>query len=117
MTLAEDLRDLSVFFDVDDFAVTATRQDDEDVSFPVIFDREHMVALGLGQGVADTQPVALARSHEVASCQVRAGTLLRIPAFGQHGWGSQEAWGGGPFRVRDLQPDGTGLIRLLLESV
>lgn len=113
-TLAEDL---DVFFDTDEFAVTATLVASEGDSFPVIFDREHIAAMGLGQGISDTQPLALARSFEVAAYRVMPGVQLRIPAFGQRGWGSQEAWGGGPFRVRDLQPDGAGLVLLVLETV
>jgi len=106
--------DLDVFFNVDEFAVTAIF--DGGGTMPVIFDRAQIDAMGVGQGISATHPIALARSSDIAGNQVRAGTNLRIPTGGQAAWGSQEWWGGTRFTVRDVQPDGTGLTLLVLEA-
>lgn len=83
---------------------------------PVIFDRAQIDAMGMGQGISATAPVALARSSDVVGNKLFAGTTLRIPQYGQASWGSQEFWGGTLFTVRDVQPDGAGLTLLVLEA-
>lgn len=108
------IEDLDVFFDTDEFAVTAIFDDGE--TMPVIFDRAHIEAMGGAGGIDGTQPIALARSYEVAAHHVAAGTHIRIPQSGQAAWGSQEWFGGTRFTVRSLEPDGTGLTVLVLEA-
>lgn len=108
------IEDLDVFFDTDEFAVTAFFEDGAEM--PVIFDRAHIEGLGFGQGIDATQPVVVARSVDIAVNQVQEGTVFRVPSFSQAGWHSQQLWGGGPFTVRRLVPDGTGLTVLELEG-
>lgn len=113
MAFAEDL---DLFFDTDEFAVSAVVVATEE-SFPVIFDRAHIEGLGAGGNIDATTPIMLARESDVAGFQVLPGVQLRVPgALTEGRWGSQQAWGGGPFTVRGIQPDGTGLTLLVLEA-
>lgn len=105
------IEDFDVFFDTDEFAVSAIVGDQ---TMPVIFDRAHIEAMG--GTISGTGPIALARSADVAALQLAEGGTLRVPSAGQASWGSQNFFGGGPFTVRDLQPDGTGLTLLILEA-
>lgn len=87
--------DLSAFFDVaGGFAVNATVGA---VSFPVIFDNGYQSALG-GM-VESTGPVCQAKSADVST--VAQGTSITINAVA--------------YRVREVQPDGTGVTTLFLE--
>ncbi len=89
---AEDLRP---FFDVaGGFAVTATVGA---ASFPVIFDNGYQSALG-GM-VESTGPQCMAKSADVST--VVQGTSITINAVA--------------YKVREVQPDGTGVTVLFLE--
>ena len=87
--------DLSPFFDVaGGFAVTATVGA---TSFPVIFDNGYQGALS-GM-VESTGPVCRAKSADVST--VVQGTSITISAVA--------------YKVREVQPDGTGVTVLFLE--
>ena len=95
MAFAEDL---TVFFDTDEFAVTATPSSGS--AFSVIFDRAQVVALG--GDISGTEPVGLARSADVSSLTLKSSTLTIS---------------GTQYRLIDKEPDGTGLTLLRLEVV
>lgn len=84
--------DLSVFFDDDDFASTATLNGT--ASGNVIFDREHLDALGV---VSSANPEALAIASEYGTGVV-TGTL---------------AIAGTSYTIRDRQPQFDGAVVLL----
>lgn len=89
------VEDFTVFFE--DFGVTATPNVGSAIT--VIFDRAHIEAMG--GDISGTQPIALAVSADVASLASNSSTL---------------AISGTTYRVRDIQPDGTGLSVLVLEK-
>ena len=87
--------DLSPFFDVaGGFAQTATVGAS---SFPVIFDKAYVAALG--DMVESTGPVCQAKSADVSA--VVQGTSITIASVA--------------YKVREAQPDGTGITVLFLE--
>lgn len=92
--------DFGLFFNTDEFAVQATLAVGG-ASFPVIFDRAYQAALG-GQ-ISATNPQAVARDSDLQALDVVAGTELSIDDV--------------DYRVRDLQPDGTGTTALILEAM
>jgi hypothetical protein len=89
------VEDFTVFFE--DFGVAATPAAGGDIT--VIFDRAHIEAMG--GDISGTQPVALAVSADVSSYQPNVSTLTIAGVL---------------YRVRDMQPDGTGLSLLVLEA-
>lgn len=90
--------DLSVFFSTDDFAVTATVGA---ASVSVIFDREHVEAMGgFGGGIDATQPTALLKTSDVTARSIARNTAIVIS--------------GTTYYVQSLRPDGTGLTLLAL---
>lgn len=92
--------DLSLFLCADEFGVvaTATTRYSEVVQFQVIFDGPY--AQALGDLMSGTQPQALARTVDVADLD--AGCAISI--------------NGADYLVTGpIQPDGTGMSRLLLE--
>ncbi len=92
MAFAEDL---SPFFDEDDFAVAGTLQG---VAVSGILDEEYVEPLGnLVEGRA---PVFTCRSADVPS--VAQGQTLVV--------------GARSFKVRGVEPDGTGVVLLRLEE-
>jgi hypothetical protein len=68
-------------------------------SFPVIFDRDFLAALG-GQ-INASGPMCSALSADVTANDVAFGTLVTINDV--------------DYTVRDVQPDGTGMTVLILE--
>lgn len=87
--------DLSPFFDVaGGFAQTATVGA---TSFPVIFDNGYQAALA--NMVESTGPVCQAKSADVST--VVQGTSITIATVS--------------YKVREVQPDGTGVTILFLE--
>lgn len=95
MAFAEDL---AVFLDTDDFAVTATLAGGAELA--VIFDKAYIAALG-GQ-VSATQPMCMLKTSDVTDNAIARGTAITIA--------------GTAYSVRDLQPDGTGMHVLELET-
>lgn len=87
--------DFTVFFE--DFGVIATPNVGSPIT--VIFDRAHIEAMG--GDISASQPVALAVTADVSS-YVPNTTTLEI--------------GGTTHKLRDVQPDGTGLSLLILEA-
>jgi hypothetical protein len=94
MAFAENL---TAFVRDDDFAVAATLQGVA-VTSGVIFDAEYVEPLG--NFAEARQPVALAIASEVAS--VAQGQTLAIGATN--------------YKVRGVEPDGTGMVVLRLEE-
>ena len=87
--------DLSPFFDVaGGFAQTASVGGS---SFPVIFDKAY--ASALGNMVESTGPVCQAKTADVST--VVQGTSITIASVA--------------YKVREVQPDGTGVTILFLE--
>ncbi|MEY2686555.1 MAG: hypothetical protein RL375_753 [Pseudomonadota bacterium] len=87
--------DLAPFFDTDaGFAQTATVGA---ASFPVIFDSAYQAPLG-GM-IESTGPVCQAKSADVST--VVQGTAITVNAVA--------------YKVREVQPDGTGVTTLFLE--
>lgn len=87
--------DLAPFFDIDaGFAQTATVGGS---SFPVIFDKAYAPALG--NMVESTGPVCQAKTADVSA--VVQGTSITIASVS--------------YKVREVQPDGTGVTILFLE--
>lgn len=84
--------DLDVFFDDDDFAVTATLNGT--ASGNVILDRDYLRALGM---VESTNPQAMAQAAEYGTA-VLDGTLVAA---------------GGTYVIRSRQPQGDGACVLL----
>lgn len=96
--------DWDVFLDPDDFAVSAAWETQEGESADVegIFQDAHEVALaGDTVGASTVMPVLT-----VATAQV--------PATASEG--DDLEIGGVNYRVADLQPDGSGLTRIILEK-
>lgn len=85
--------DLSVFFDEDAFAVSAVL---DGTTISVIFDREYAQAF---DGIASTAPVATAPGASVSAATTASVLVVA----------------GNTYRVRSVQPDGTGVSRLILE--
>jgi len=84
--------DLSVFFDTDDFAASATLNGV--ASGNVIIDREYLRALGM---VDSTNPLALARASQYSESDI----------------GATLAAGGTSYLIRSVQPQDDGAIVLL----
>lgn len=97
--------DLAAFFDPADFGTAATyrRGAGEAVPFVGVFVAAHraVVASGDWPGVSTVGPVMTA-------------PLSALPAGAQQG--DAVTVGATVYRVRDVQPDGTGLARLILEK-
>lgn len=85
--------DLSVFFDQDDHAVAAVL---DGTAISVIFENQYVEAF---DGIATRQPVITAPSASFSA----ADTTSRLTVAGS------------TYRVRSVQPDGTGISRVLLE--
>lgn len=89
------VEDLSVFFDTaSGFAQSATVDGD---TFPVIFDNGYQSALG--GLVESTGPICQAKTADVST--VVQGATITIAST--------------DYRVRGVQPDGTGITTLVLE--
>lgn len=89
--------DLTVFFNINEFAVEATI-----LGGPVIgiFDNESVIVEGYTGAVESTRPIFLCREANVSA--VTHGTAVTINAVS--------------YLVRGIRPDGTGLVRLILEA-
>lgn len=84
--------DLSIFFDEDDFAVTATLNGT--AAGNVILDKDYLRALGM---VPSSNPMAMARASEYGTSCIE-GTLVA---------------GSGTYVIRDRQPQDDGAVVLL----
>lgn len=97
-----------------DFAVTVTV---DSVEVQGIFDRAHIETLGAyGGGVDSSLPILLVRSIDVTTNNIRQGSTVALPNYGEHNFASPSWWGGTSFTVRSVRPDGTGLTVLELEK-
>lgn len=91
------VEDIDAFFDVDEFASAATWGGSA-VPVPVIFDRDYAEPFaGLAE---DAQPSALAPAARMPG--VKHGDTLVVDGI--------------TYRVRGVEPDGTGVVRLRLEK-
>lgn len=103
--MIETAADLAVFFDADDFGTAATYRPQGGTPAPLVgvFTAAHTAAAG-GEwpGVSTTAP-ALTVALDHLPPGARAGDEIDMRAA---------VWA-----VRDIQPDGTGLARLILEKV
>lgn len=90
--------DLDAFLDTGMFATAATVGA---ATVNVIFDREYVQAMGgYGGGVDSTQPTCLMKTSDVTARNIQFNTGIIIS--------------GTTYYVQSLQPDGTGLTRLVL---
>lgn len=95
----ETAADLAVFFNTDEWAVSATYEGD---TVSVIFDAAHIQAVtGAEVPVSTVQPVALIRDSELPN-DADQGDGVTI--------------NGTAYEVADIQPDGTGLTLLVLQK-
>lgn len=103
MTIESDL-DRGIFVSPDDFSVTGIYVAAAGGSAEVagIFDRPHMAAVGGATAASDHRPTFLVRSGDLPAGAAGgdAGDTLTI--------------GGDEFRVADLEPDGTGMMLIIL---
>jgi hypothetical protein len=86
------VEDLTPFFALDDFAELVTVAG---VTFSAVFDAEHSVGLD----VAGVRPMLTCPAADVAGVSVGAAATVRGQAY----------------TVREIQPDGTGVVALMLE--
>jgi hypothetical protein len=84
--------DLGEFFQLDDFAERVTVAG---VEFSAVFDAAHVVGLD----VAGVRPMLTCRESDVVGVAVGAAATVRGLAY----------------TVREIQPDGTGVVGLMLE--
>jgi hypothetical protein len=87
--------DLSIFFNTDDFAVTATWKSTDSVN--VIFDKAYLDQQGI---IASNTPIAKAQESDFAG--VAEGDELLI--------------NGVNYTIDNFEPDGTGIIVLILKK-
>lgn len=98
----ESAADLAAFFDTDDFGVSATYTRGATPSTVTgIFDREYVAADVAEVAFASTEPMFTLRSTQVPSGAIPGDTLTVS---------------GTAFVIRNIEPDGTGVTRLRLES-
>ena len=95
-------QDLSVFTDTGVFGVPAqaVTRHGEVVTLQVIFDNGYAAGAVGFSGMASTQPSAMARSADVADLAVGGSIDVNGVAY----------------LVAEIQPDGTGMVTLLLEK-
>lgn len=86
----------AAFFDTDGFAVVATIAG---ASVNVIFDAAYADVLGI---VAGTAPTLLAASADITAASAAVGSSVVIS--------------GTTYTIAEIQPDGTGLTRLMLKT-
>lgn len=90
--------DLTVFFNTDDFAVVVTKVDE--TTFDAIFDNAEYQVQDGDQVVSMRQPELLCRESDVSS--LSQGDTLTV--------------NGTNYTLAKPEPDGTGIIRLVLRS-
>lgn len=102
---AESAADRAAFLSVDDFGVTATytpAAGGASSSVTGIFDAAHLsVDLGAAVPVSSTNPVFHCRSADLSDGGTENDTLVI---------------NGATYKVRDVQPDGTGMTMLELQK-
>jgi hypothetical protein len=91
--------DLSVFFDTDGFAVDATWDGSKAVQ--IIFDNQYKESFAGGIPVAGRSPVALVREAQMPEADLARDQTLDV--------------GDIRYKIKNWEPDGTGLIDLQLE--
>lgn len=109
--MIEGADEWAVFTDPDVFGepVTYTGQGQNPATITAIFTAAHaVVSGGIGPGVATTEPVLTVGADQLAFSPAKCDQVALTrshPGFPA----------GTTFRVADPQPDGSGLIRLILE--
>ncbi len=102
MTLSGDLvSDLPTFLDTDEFADSATisKKTVSEATINGIFDNDYF-EVNTGQvGVSSSTPAFLCRTSDITN--VKFGHVITINSL--------------DYKVRDIQPDGTGMTALILE--
>ncbi|MEM9784346.1 MAG: hypothetical protein AAF899_17955 [Pseudomonadota bacterium] len=101
----EDAADLAAFFDPDDFGETLTWDPDGTAAgLATIWIEAHAeIAAGGAGHVSGSRPIASLPITSLPAGGVR-GDIIRREATGLR------------FRIIDIQPDGTGLARIVLEE-
>lgn len=102
MTLAAQMAtDLGIFLEADDFGVSATYQKTgfADVTIEVIFDSEYFQS-EYGVGVETETPFALAKENDLTNVAHGDGLIISSVTY----------------KIRGIEPDGTGLVKLKLEK-
>ncbi len=84
--------DLTPFFALDDFAELVTVAG---VTFAAVFDAAHVVGLE----VASVRPMLTCREADVTGAAIGSPAIVRGVAY----------------TVREIQPDGTGVVSLMIE--
>ena len=99
----ESAADLAAFFDTAEFAVTATWQTaGGSADLPVIFDAEHLALASLAEVALSTaSPQLLCRAADLPA-GAAAGDTVTVA--------------GASYVARDIRPDGTGVVTVLLEE-
>lgn len=101
----ESAADRAVFMDADGFgqAVTLARSaGGASVAFTAIFDSAYLLAETGQSSVATVAPVLTCRDDDLPSGGVAFGDTVVVA--------------GTVYKIRDIQPDGTGIVVLLLEK-
>lgn len=104
----ETAADRLTFFDADEFAVdvTYTPLSGSAIAFTGIFDDAHLaVEMGGEAAVSTTAPVLTCRADD-----------LDTLSLGEARQGDGVEIGGASYTVTDVQPDGTGIVMLVLEK-
>jgi len=90
--------DISLFFDAASGAAVSAVFNNTPIS--VIFDAEHYTAAGEGADISTSQPMATCRAQDVAG--IEQGDSVTVA--------------GTSYSVADVQPDGTGVVVLILQE-
>ena len=98
----ESAADLASFFDLDEFAVPVTWQSAAgSAQLPAIFDAEHLAVSGLGEvEVSSAAPQIVCRAADLPADAAQGDTVTID---------------GTSYAVRDIRPDGTGVVTVMLE--
>ena len=99
----ESAADLEAFFDLSDFAIAATwMHGSVSVQISVLFDAEHMTYdAEAGVVVSTSSPQVMVRASDIPSGAAQGDLVIM---------------GGDHWRVRDMRPDGTGIVTVMLEA-
>ena len=99
----ESAADLAAFFDMGEFAVQVSWQSAAgSAQLPAIFDAEHLAVSGLGEvAVSSAAPQIVCRAADLPADAAQGDTVTVDAAT---------------YAVRDIRPDGTGVVTVLLEE-
>ena len=100
----ESAADLASYFDLDEFAVPVTWQSASgSTQLPAIHDAEHLAVTAIAEvAVAAAAPQIVCRAADMPA-DAEQGDMVTIE--------------GTSYAVRDIRPDGTGVVTVMLEEV